>query len=499
MTNNQNYSEIVSNSPDINSLLTIQLLSSLTNLIQTMRGKATEQEMLQLCVDKVHEVIECDRVVVYSLLSKSQGKIVAEALTPGFSPTIDSIIKDPCFEARYVDQYQKGRVRAIDNIYEAGLSACYVETLEKIEVKAKLVVPLIYPDDSLFGLLVMHQCSTFRKWKQPEINFAIQIAGWTTEQISYFKKYDQLQTQLDKTLEWQNLLQKITHDIHRVNNFTDVLQVTVDRVREILQCDRTVIYGLQDENLGKIVAESTLPSLEPIKGSIIKDPCFEYRFIDRYQQGRTRAIDNIYQAGMSACYIENLEKIAVKSNLVVPINWRNGKLYGLLVAHQCFKFRTWQAQELDWLQQVGVQTGLSLSRARLEEELNLVESSKKSLAAAKNNLEAARNTIIFTQLKAQDIGESLQNLNGVLSEVDNLNRLLKREVNSISQSGFRQDKKDIKVMQILVRRMTLNIEKFKNYLGLCQTDVTQIKDSLDEPLIGYQLDKYSINRGNREK
>ena len=480
------------NSLATNGFLNETLLNSLTSAIQTIRGKATEKEILQLCVDKVHEIIKCDRVVIYGLQPESQGKIIAEALTPGFSPTIDSIIKDPWFEASDVDQYQKGKVSMIDNIYEAGMNEFYVKNLEQIEVKANLVIPLICPDDSLFGLLVMHQCSAFRQWKQPEINFAIQIAGWTTEQISYFQKYEQLQAELDKHFEWQkwqNLLQNITHDIHRANNCSDVLQVTVDRVREILQCDRAIIYGLQKENLGKIVAESTLPSLDPIKGSIIKDPCFEYRFIDKYRQGRTRAIDDIYQAGMSACYIENLEKISVKSNLVVPVNWRDGKLYGLLVAHQCLKFRKWQAHESDWLQQVGVQTGLSLSRARVEAEFSVVESSK-------NSLEAAREAVTFTKLKAQKIRESLQNLNTVSLELNNLNRIFSREINLISQSGFRQEPKAIKVMQILGRKMIFNAEKFKNYLSLCQTDVTQIKDVVDEALIRYPFNK--INRGKEK-
>ncbi len=504
MTKNQDASGIVNNSLETNELSHETLLNSLTNVIQKIRGKTTEKEIIQLCVDQVHEVIECDRVVVYSLRSESQGKIIAEALTTGFSPIIDSIIKDHCFEARYADQYQKGRVRAIDNIYEAGMSACYVENLEKIEVKANLVVPLIFPDDSLFGLLVMHQCSAFRQWKQSEINFAIQIAAWSMEQIAYFRKYSQLQAELDKNLEWhqwqkwQNLLQKITYDIHKVNNCSEVLQVTVDRAREVLQCDRTVIYGLQDENLGKIIAESALATLESIKGSIIKDPCFEYRFIDKYRQGRVRAIDNIYKAGMSACYIENLEKIDVKSNLVVPINWRNGKIYGLLVAHQCFKFRKWQAQEIDWLKQVGYQTGLSLSRARLEEELSDGES-------IKNNLEAAREAITFTKLKAQKIRESLQQLNTVSLELNNLSRILNKEVNSRTRFDLRPETRAIKVMQILVRKMAFNVEKFKKYLGSCQTDVTHIKDIVDESLIRYPLNKVNrdrdkpLNKINRDR
>ena len=296
------------------------------------------------------------------------------------------------------------------------------------------------------------------------------------EQISDLKRYARLQTQLDQTVRWQNLLQKITHDICEVNNCDDVLQVTVDRVREILQCDRTVIYGLQDKIMGKIVAESTLPNLDPIKERIIKDPCFEYRFIDKYRQGRAKAIDNIYQSGLTNCYVENLEKISVKSNLVVPINWQNGELFGLLVAHQCFEFRKWQDQELDWLQKVGLQAGLSLSRARLEAEL-------RNLKSSNNSLKAAREIIKFTKIKTQKIGESLQNFNEVLLEVNNLNRILNKEVDSISQSGLRPEKEEIKVMQTLVKKMTFNVEKLKKYRSLYQTHVTHMKDILDEAVI----------------
>ena len=147
------------------------------------------------------------------------------------------------------------------------------------------------------------------------------------------------------------------------------MQQGVERGREVLNCDRVVVYGLQDGSLGEIVAEAAVPFLASILGSVIKDPCFEYRYIDRYQQGRIRAIPNIFDAGMSDCYVENLAKIGVKSNLVAPINWDNGKIYGLLVAHQCFGFKDWQPEEIEHFKQIAFHTGLSLSKSTLKEQL----------------------------------------------------------------------------------------------------------------------------------
>ena len=98
-------------------------------------------------------------------------------------------------------------------------------------------------------------------------------------------------------------------------------------------------------------------------------------------------------------------------------------------------------------------------------------------------MKAARDIIKFTKIKTQKIGESLQNFNEVLLEVNNLNRILNKEVDSITQSGLRPEKEEIKVMQTLVKKMTFNVEKLKKYRSLYQTHVTHMKDILDEAVI----------------
>ncbi len=59
---------------------------------------------------------------------------------------------------------------------------------------------------------------------------------------------------------------------------------------------------------------------------------------------------------MTKCYIEQLEKLEVKANLVTPII-NEGELFGLLVAHQCSDFRAWQEPEVRWVAQIATQVG----------------------------------------------------------------------------------------------------------------------------------------------
>ncbi|MDJ0569832.1 MAG: GAF domain-containing protein [Pleurocapsa sp. MO_192.B19] len=455
-----------------------------TNIFKKLRKAYTEEDILQASVEIVYQALKCDRVVVYSMESKTLCKIVAESVTPGYAQIYGTTIQDPCFEARYIDQYQKGRVKAITNIYEAGMSPCYVENLEKIDVKSNLVVPLTRKNNSLYGLLVMHQCSGTRQWEQTEVEFVLQIADWTIEQISRSQAYLDLDNQVKNSQKAQQLITDITQDIHRAVTSTAVLQLAVVKAKELLNCDRVVVYGLQAESMGEIVAEVTIPALAPILGSVIQDPCFEYRYIDQYQQGRVRAIRNIYEAKMTPCYVDNLAKIGVKANLVAPINWDNGKLYGLLVAHQCFSFKDWQTDEIECFKQIAFHTGLSLSKAKLKEQFQSMETNIAQL-------NYIQKTINLAQSKIQQIKQPIQKTNHILFEVNNLNRLLEREINLINQNGSSQTRKDTKLVQIIIRKLAGITSKFKQSLNIVNITQNEIDVILQEAVTNLNRSKTS--------
>ena len=429
-----------------------------TDIFNRLSQATTEVEILQSGVEIIYQNLKCDRAVVYSMQSVSMCKITAEAVTPGYAQILNTTIEDPCFEARYIDKYQKGRVKAITNIKEAGMSSCHVANLEKIDVKSNLVVPLTAGDNSLYGLLVMHQCSRTREWQQTEVEFALSIANWLMKQVDRQQAYLNLQQSVAEEQKHKESITGITKEIYGAATSEAVLQIAADRAKEMLSCDRVVVYGLNSSTMGEIVAEATVPALAPILANVIKDPCFEYRYLESYEQGRVRAISNIYEAGMTPCYVDNLAKIGVKANLVAPIIWDNGKIYGLLVAHQCFDFREWRTEEIEHFKQIAFHTGLSLSKAKLQQESTLVATGLTELQRVKDSIERA-------QAKIDRLQVPIKNTGNALIEVNNLNKLLAREVNILNEGNSPQIRKNTKIIQIISRKMAAANSKLKNYLA----------------------------------
>jgi len=273
----------------------------------------------------------------------------------------------------------------------------------------------------------------------------------------------------------QQLITAATKKIHSATNSQSVLQTGVLEAKEIINCDRVVVYGLQNSNMGEIVAEASAPALAPILGSVIKDPCFEYRYIDQYQKGRIRSIPNIFEAGMTDCYVENLAKIGVRSNLVAPINWDNGKIYGLLVAHQCFDFKDWQPEEIENFQAIALHVGLSLSKAIIKEQ-------SQSIETGIHQLNHVRDTVNLAKSKIDLIKQPMVSTSKILVEVNNLNKLLEREINQINQSASAQTKKDTKLIQIIARKLILITTKLRSSLGSVNASGNEAKLFLDEAI-----------------
>ncbi|MBW4537389.1 MAG: GAF domain-containing protein [Pleurocapsa minor HA4230-MV1] len=445
----------------------------LTELFSNLRDVKTEEDILQAGVSIVRQALKCDRAVVYSMQAESYCKIVAEAVTPGYTQILGRTIKDPCFEAGYIEKYSKGRVRAITDIHKSGINPCHIENLEKIEVKSNLVVPIVRQDNSLYGLLVMHQCSRSREWQQSEVEFVLHVSGWLIEELAKHEYYSALELQVKNAKEARQLVTTATQQIHRAVNSQEALQFGVLQAKEIINCDRVVIYGLQEGNMGKIVAEATAPALAPILGNVIKDPCFEYRYSEQYESGRVRATPNVFEAGLSECYIDSLAKIGVRSNLVAGINWDNGKIFGLLVAHQCFDFKDWQPDEIENFKEIAFHTGLSLSKAIVKERTYTIETGLHQLSHVKDTVNLAKS-------KIEQIKQPMQDTGKILVEINNLNKLLEREIDQINQNGLAQTKKDTKLIQIIARKLISITSKIKNSLTTVNTSSNEAKLFLDE-------------------
>ena len=151
-----------------------QILKDITLLIT--QAETIDSLLTRLPLAHVRQAIAADRVIVYRFDQTWNGAIIAESVDPKWPRALGAEIHDPCFEKEYVEKYRRGRVQAVSNIYDAGLTSCHLKQLVPFAVKASLVTP-IRKGDNLMGLLIAHQCANPRNWEQIDIDFFIQVAN----------------------------------------------------------------------------------------------------------------------------------------------------------------------------------------------------------------------------------------------------------------------------------------------------------------------------------
>jgi methyl-accepting chemotaxis protein PixJ len=349
-------------------------LKVLMEVTQRLRESRSQEDALRIAVTEVRQRFRTDRVTIFQFQENGEGVFVEESLAQGWPKLLWSTIHDPCFSSDYIHKYREGRVRAIDNIYEADLGECHVGLLERFGVKANLVAPII-KDSQLFGLFIAHQCSAPRFWQDAEIDLFAQIAT----QIGFALDHARLLEEVDQRATRSQLFIDIARKIRASLNPEEVLKTTVNEVRKAMNADRVVVYGFDDQWYGTVIAEAVLPGYPKALWAKIKDPCFAEGYVDQYQSGRVQAVANVQEAGLTECHLKQLEPFLVKANLVAPI-LNNNRLFGLLIAHQCSGPRQWQPPEIDWFAQIATQVGFAMDHTRLLEQVNTESIQSKALA-----------------------------------------------------------------------------------------------------------------------
>jgi len=209
------------------------------------------------------------------------------------------------------------------------------------------------------------------------------------------------QIALDQQQEQGLLLNQVVTKIRQSLDLSVILSTTVEEVRQFLEADRLLIYQFQ-HNLTPSSAEGTDISVESAlpstaRGSVQSSPspagyityeslsssqvgsvinftegyCFdEYsRCREHYLTGHPVAVDDVQTRYRdSPCLLNFLQKAQVQSKLIAPIVM-NGRLWGLLIAHQCYESRQWQRRELMFLQHIAEHLAIAVQQAELYQQL----------------------------------------------------------------------------------------------------------------------------------
>lgn len=211
----------------------------------------------------------------------------------------------------------------------------------------------------------------------------IQLSGTVTA----IDQRKQAQGLLQKQIEQQRLVMEIAQRIRQSLNLQDILQTTVDEVRQFLQCDRTVIFEFAPDWSGIVVAESVGSNWTAILSNQIFDPCLGATYVEPYKQGLITVKSDIHDAGIDPCHLQLLTNFQVRANLVVPIT-KGDELWGLLIAHQCASPRQWQSSEIDLMRQLASQLSLAIQQSALFKQVQIELTERTQAEAALREREA---------------------------------------------------------------------------------------------------------------
>ncbi|MEH2015923.1 GAF domain-containing protein [Nostoc sp.] len=395
---------------------------ALSGVITRIRESLDIDVIFKITVTEVRQLLKTDRVSVFRFYPDLgwEGEFIYEDVGGEWGSALAAKLRDHCFAAEFAELYQQGRIKAMADIYQANISDCHVQMLERFQVRANITAPLIKGKD-LWGLLCIHQCSSPRQWEASEIEFVQLIAehlGVALQQADYLEQVKLQSAQLaqakarEKAAEWQKTIAITIEKIRQFLDLESIFHTSTAELRRLLNADRVAIYRFNPDWSGEFVFESAAEGWISLMHEQLQQPELRENIsecstkdlakppvADTYLQDTEggsfsssevyRICNDIYNSGFSDCYIKILEIYQARAYVIIAI-YHGQKLWGLLAVYQNAKTRDWQKDEVYLLTQVGTQLGVALQQAEFIQQMQ-IQAAEISKAAQRQR--ALANTV----------------------------------------------------------------------------------------------------------
>ncbi|MDZ8106608.1 MAG: EAL domain-containing protein [Nostoc sp. DedQUE12a] len=229
----------------------------------------------------------------------------------------------------------------------------------------------------------------------------------------------QIEQRIQHRTQFERIVAAVTQRIRQSLELDEILQTTADEVRQLFDVDRVVIYQFKPDWSGLVAVESLAQGCISILGFHVMDTCFQSTSAIYYQQGNSRATEDIETAGLSPCHVELLRSLQIRANLVVPI-LQQKRLWGLLIAHQCSSTRLWQQSEINLFNQVASQAAIAIQQSELYHQLQQANQELQRLASSDGLTQVANRRCFDNTFNAewQKLAREQASLSLILCDVD---------------------------------------------------------------------------------
>jgi len=390
------------------------------NIISRIRQSQDLDQIFQVTTKELRKVVNADRAIVYQFNPDWSGQVVAESVTGGWvslliEQTGDEVLsgdrtqndrctlrkwssgditeRDTYLQDKQGGKYKDGkRYTAINDVYAANFPTCYIQSLEKYQARAYIIVP-IFQGSNIWGLLGIYQNSGPRIWQDNEIDLLVQVGDQLAVALQQAEFVEQLQEkndQLSQGVEREKTVSKIVDRIRRTPEVNAIFNNTTQEVRNVLKADRVALYKFHADWSGEFVAESVAPGWKHLVGTAeakVKDTYLKENEGGRYALGQNHVVPDIYQEGFDDCHVELLETFQCRAYILVPV-FQDDVLWGILGVYQNSGPRPWQDSEVQLTRQVGTQFGVALKQAQYLQQIRqqseeLAEAAEREQAVSK--------------------------------------------------------------------------------------------------------------------
>ncbi len=204
---------------------------AIARIIERMRQTLDIKDIFYATTRELRQTMKCDRVAIYRFNPDWSGEFVAESVDGDWISLIqeqqsdlnfteDALDSENCLVQKfdstsqevcdtYLQETEGGAYTrgttylCVQDIYKQGFDNCYIQLLERFEVKSYITVP-IFCGENLWGLLASYQNSAPRQWSESEINVAVHIGkqlGVAVQQAELLARTQRQSLELMKSKE----------------------------------------------------------------------------------------------------------------------------------------------------------------------------------------------------------------------------------------------------------------------------------------------------------
>jgi signal transduction histidine kinase len=311
------------------------------------------------------------------------------------------------------------------------------EFVSRYQLRSALSVPMRIKREILGFIYVANRPGGFR---ERDMRLLEIFAAQAVETIANARLFKTIQAQAER----EAVVNRLLLILQRANDPKEAMAIVVGRVGEVLGADRCIATLFADNERTDYFGEWCAKNVAAITQD---EEVRERNPLPHWMRTHRQplVIRDVRSHPLAAGIEDLIERLSLKSLVVVPII-HQGRVIGLLSAHQTRTHRRWAEDDVDLLTAVATQVGSMLENARLITELReanrlkdeflatLSHELRTPLTAIKGWVELlAENELVETDEEFADgievIRNSTTSLTQLISDLLDLSRIQRRGLN----------------------------------------------------------------------